>query len=161
MKKFLQRLEKNEKGFTLIELIIVIAIIAVISAIAVPNILSAVDNAKKTTDVANAKTIANAAAIIKAKTDNTGTIAGYYTTSKDGITGKLSPTDTTPAAEGTAIGDFAEALNNELNGGKILPKYTGSSFVMHINTDGTIRVTIDTHDGVEVYPTPADAYTNN
>ena len=54
---------KKKKGFTLIELIIVIAIIAIIAAIAIPRFGGATNDAKAKSDLANAKTIANAAAL--------------------------------------------------------------------------------------------------
>jgi len=53
---------KKKKGFTLIELIIVIAIIGVLSAIAVPKYFSIQEDAKTKSDVASAKTIASIAA---------------------------------------------------------------------------------------------------
>ena len=56
----LRNLKKKKKGFTLIELIIVIAIIAIISAIAIPKLLNSKDDANTKADIANAKTIANA-----------------------------------------------------------------------------------------------------
>ena len=51
---------KKKKGFTLIELIIVIAIIAIIALIAIPRFGKVSQDAKLKSDIANAKTIANA-----------------------------------------------------------------------------------------------------
>lgn len=52
--------KKKKKGFTLIELIIVIAIIAILAALAIPKFGEVRKNANEKSDVANAKTIANA-----------------------------------------------------------------------------------------------------
>jgi len=49
----------KKKGFTLIELIVVMAIIAVLAAIAVPQLMKSVKKSKITADVATAKAIAN------------------------------------------------------------------------------------------------------
>ena len=46
-------LKKNEKGFTLMEMLIVVAIIAVLVAIAIPTFKSSLDKAKAATDAAN------------------------------------------------------------------------------------------------------------
>lgn len=52
---------KNEKGLTLIELLVVIVILGIIAAIAVVAIGGIVENSKKDAHIANAQQIANAA----------------------------------------------------------------------------------------------------
>lgn len=58
--------KKKKKGFTLIELIIVIAIIAILAALAIPKFGEVRKDAALKADVANAKTIANAATALMA-----------------------------------------------------------------------------------------------
>ena len=71
----------NEKGFTLIELMIVIAIIGVLAAIAIPNFISYRDKAYCTAAEKDAGTIAAA-------------LADYYS----------NPTFVTVPADGAALG---------------------------------------------------------
>lgn len=49
--------KKKRKGFTLIELIIVLAVMAIIAAIAIPNFAAVRDNSKNKADVQSAETI--------------------------------------------------------------------------------------------------------
>ena len=49
----LSKIKKNEKGFTLMEMLIVVAIIAVLVAIAIPTFTSSLNKAKTATDAAN------------------------------------------------------------------------------------------------------------
>lgn len=67
----------NKKGFTLVELVIVIAILAVLAAIAIPTVSNVIDTANKNVDIANAQTIeltlktADAEMTTKTRTDIT------------------------------------------------------------------------------------------
>jgi prepilin-type N-terminal cleavage/methylation domain-containing protein len=70
-------MSRRQTGFTLIELMIVIAIIAIIAAIAIPNLLAARLSANETAAVATLRNIISAQAQFqqgaKADTDNDGT----------------------------------------------------------------------------------------
>ena len=52
--------KKNNKGFTLVELIVVLIILALLAAILAPALLGFIDNAKREKEAANAKSLLNA-----------------------------------------------------------------------------------------------------
>lgn len=56
----LLRSKKNEKGFTLIELIIVIAVLGILATLTIPKVIGVKNNAEAATDEANKKIIRNA-----------------------------------------------------------------------------------------------------
>ncbi len=63
MKKLAQvlcRMNKAEKGFTLVELMVVVVIIGVLAAVVIPKFSGIIDNSKLKADVASGKTIKDA-----------------------------------------------------------------------------------------------------
>lgn len=63
---------KNKKGFTLIELIVVIAIVAVLAAIGIPTMLGLVDDAKQKAADADAKVFATTAQLLLTQAEALG-----------------------------------------------------------------------------------------
>ena len=75
-------LKKNEKGFTLMEMLIVVAIIAVLVAIAIPTFNSSLNKAKVATDTANMR--AGYAAVMVEVIDKTPAADTTYCLKADG-----------------------------------------------------------------------------
>ena len=96
----------NKKGFTLAELLIVVAIIAVLVAIAIPVFSSQLEKAKQSTDAANIRS-AYAEAITKSFDQNPCSVA---TTNKMKSAGwdKITATDANATLGGTTIGNISK-----------------------------------------------------
>ena len=99
---------KNKKGFTLIELIVVLAVLAIIMAIAIPRFVGIQDESRINADVATAEQIIKAARLMEAKRND-----GNTTTYVDGSGGTTDNWDSdimawpTPESGGeTSAGEF-------------------------------------------------------
>lgn len=79
----MKKMMKNRKGFTLMEMLIVVAIIAILVIIAIPTFNSALAKARAATDVANIRS-GYAAALVEAMTNGVNDNGDTYYLQKDG-----------------------------------------------------------------------------
>lgn len=91
-------MKKNNKGFSLVELIIVIAIMAILAGAIAPALIRYIDKSRKSSDVTSAKAIVTA--VETALSDNDD--ANAYLTAVGKVT--LTPGDTS-----LGLGDVSEA----------------------------------------------------
>lgn len=115
MKKIL----KNKKGFTLMEMLIVVAIIVILVVIAIPIFTGQMDNAKKAADDANERT-AKAVAVNTFLADGNA-ITNKYFDAKDG---KLETNKT----------DVAEAYGQ-------YDSHKGQIIEVDVDADGNVTLT--------------------
>jgi len=142
---------KKKKGFTLIELIIVLAVMAIIALIAIPNFAAVRDNSKIKADKQSCETIERT--VLMLVSDET--IKGDGTiTLKFGTDGKLDKANTTVDSKIKADKDvITDALaevkapqgkiieTKEEDGKKVITKKDATTYKITIDTDGKVTAT--------------------
>lgn len=126
---------RNKKGFTLIEMLIVVAIIAILIAISIPIIGSALETAREATDAANERAF-KGEIVIAYMLQGSGMDAGNAKVEADSVYAF-------DAANGKVVavaGNTVKAYGQGTTGGKDLTARQGNILYGSINKDGIVSM---------------------
>ena len=112
MFKWLNKKEKNNKGFTLVELVIVVAILAILVGLLAPQYTKYVEKSRKAADASNMDEMVKVIKVYAADPVN-DLVKGDYTITI-GDTTTIEATNTTPNAAPTITKDSADGLGKEM-----------------------------------------------
>ena len=141
-------MKKNNKGFTLVELIIVMAIIAILAAVIAPNLMQYINKSKKTKDIATAETIATA--VSAAVADKEGYTTGLLGGTTGQVVSAMKTTATNPSKDQIIVNTIIETLGGDTKVAS-LKTYNGSDFTVIFQPNNAKSIVVKAGSD-EVFP---------
>ena len=167
MLNWLRKKKKDNKGFTLVELIIVVAILAILVGILAPQYTKYVEKSRRSSDVSNLESLVKAAQVAAADTEYDIPEGTYtITIGTGGTTVKKGSTDLATAADGADGKGFYNALveyaGNEITNTKLKSKrWKGVSGIANNEISATIVISSDSKVTVTYTPSTLKNYSGN
>lgn len=143
---------RNNKGFSLVELIIVIAIMAILAGILAPQFIKYIKQSRISTDIQNAQQIATAISAEFADTATTNPIGTADTPIKiDSTTAEKGWTDGTTDVTSTST---TRAIKAVLGGMPTSKVNSNANFAYYVDKDGgvTVYVVDSKNNKITLYP---------
>ena len=119
--------KNNKKGFTLAELLIVVAIIAVLTAIAIPVFTSQLEKSREATDQANVR---SAYAYLMTE---------YLTNADNAYSTTVSARQTQPDWQGPS-GTIVMQVNGSEKAANYAAQVSGATYDLQINASGSLTI---------------------
>ncbi len=126
--------QRNKKGFTLIELIVVIAILGILALVAIPRLTGFQEAARQKADFSNATTLASGISALLSDGQITASVTTAAAASGVTIIAAIFPNATVPTFQTTAVKDEAMFYTVDVSTGAVT-----------ISTGTTAK---------QIYPTP-------
>ncbi len=143
MKKRLESLKKDQKGFTLVELIVVLVILAILAALLVPALLGYIDRARNSKYLEEARSIYTA---VQAVSDERYAKSGNQVNLSDKADCEAIDKLVTPTTLLEGTGTSATALNSASNP----VSYKGTSGHKKYTVDKLTKMIFKSQDGKKV-----------